>query len=36
MAGVMLVSFIVALVGMPAGKVEEAPEEDGLQPAPAG
>ena len=36
MAGVMLVSFIVALVGMPAGKVEEAAEEDGLQAAPAG
>ena len=29
MAGVMALAFVVALVTMPAGKVEEAPEEPG-------
>jgi hypothetical protein len=32
MAGVMALAFVVALVEMPHGKVEEAPEE----PAPTG
>ncbi len=36
MAGVMVVSFLVALVGMPGGKVQEAEGEDALQPAQAG
>jgi len=34
MAGVMAVAFVVALVGMAAGKVEETPPE-AAEPAPA-
>jgi hypothetical protein len=36
MAGVMLVSFVVALAGMPRGRVEEVAGEAPPQPAPAG
>lgn len=32
MAGVMLVCFLVALVGLTAGKVEEAPRPDSAVP----
>jgi hypothetical protein len=35
MAGVMVVAFIVALIGMPAGKVEEVIEAPGGEPDPA-
>jgi len=34
MAGVMAVAFVVALVSMPAGKVEQVPESEPSQPAP--
>jgi EmrB/QacA subfamily drug resistance transporter len=36
MAGVMAVSFIVALVGMPGGRVAAETEKPGPEPAPAG
>jgi hypothetical protein len=35
MAGVMALSFVVALIGMPRGRVESA-EEPAPEPAPAG
>jgi EmrB/QacA subfamily drug resistance transporter len=35
MAGVMAVAFVVALVGMPGGKVDEVIEEEPGEPAPA-
>jgi EmrB/QacA subfamily drug resistance transporter len=34
MAGVMAVAFVVALISMPAGKVEQVPESEPSQPAP--
>jgi hypothetical protein len=36
MAGVMAVAFVVALVGMPGGKVEEAASEAEPEPTSAG
>ncbi len=35
MAGVMALSFVVAVIGMPRGRVAAA-EEPGAEPAPAG
>jgi len=32
MAGVMALAFVIALVAMPAGKVEEVVEEPGAEP----